>query len=181
MNYYVVKPFRIGMIEKDINVKESDQYVIIDLISSEELLYCEDNCFLITPELLLDLKENNLTNVNVVKPKNMKFSIQHNMDYPNKRMRDWYRLIPFKYDQSKNQEMFLDQNDNLIVNERIFNILKKHRIIRAKYTEFHIDEAKDFEEEIDEQPVFKKDIKNSYRDLLVFVVIILTVAYIFFK
>ncbi len=45
MNYYMVKPFRIGMIEKDINVKESDQYVIIDLISSEELLYCEDNCF----------------------------------------------------------------------------------------------------------------------------------------
>jgi hypothetical protein len=57
----MVKPFRIGMIEKDINVKESDQYVIIDLISSEEILYCDDNCFLITPELLLDLKENNLT------------------------------------------------------------------------------------------------------------------------
>ncbi len=61
----------------------------------------------------------------------------------------------------KNQEMFLDQNDNLIVNERIFNILKKHRIIRAKYTEFHIDEAKDFEKEIDEQPVLKKGHKKT--------------------
>lgn len=181
MKYYMVKPFQIGMVEKDINAKESDQYVIIDLISSEQLLYCEDKCFLITPELLLDLKKNNLTDVNVVKPKNMKFSMQHNMDYPNKRMRDWYRLIPFRYDQSKNQEIFLDQNDNLIVNERVFKILKNHRIIRAKYTEFYLDEVEDFEAEIEEQPVFKHNIKNSYRDMLVFVVIIITIAYIFFK
>lgn len=181
MKYYMVKPFRIGMVEKDINIKESDQYISIDIISSEQLLYCEDNCFLITPELLLDLKENNLTNVNVVKPKNMKFSIQHNMDYPKKKMREWYRLIPFKYDNSKNQEIFLDQDNNLIVNERVFKILRNHRIIRAKYTEFHIDDVEDFEDEIEEKPVFKNNMKNSYRDMLVFVVIILTVAYIFFK
>jgi hypothetical protein len=33
MKYYMLKPFRIGILENDINVKESDQYVIIDLIS----------------------------------------------------------------------------------------------------------------------------------------------------
>lgn len=181
MKYYKVKPFQIGMIEKDTSVKESDQYVIIDIISSEALLYCEDNCFLLTPELLIDLKENNLTGVNVVKPKNMKFSVQHNMDYPNKRMRDWYRLIPFRYDQSKNQEIFLDQHDNLIVNERIFKILQSHRIKRAKYSEHNIEQVKDYEPDVREQPVFKEEVKNRYRDILVFIIIMITVAYMFFK
>ncbi|ELL2572440.1 hypothetical protein Q6O01_004604 [Salmonella enterica] len=181
MKYYNVKPFTVGMIEKVIGVKESDQYVIIDLISSEELLYCEDNCYLITPELLIDLKESNLTGVNVVKPKNMKFSMQHNMEYPNKRMRDWYRLIPFKYDNSKNQEIFLDNNDNLIVNERVFRIFQNHRIKRAKYTEYQINNENDYEPEIVEQPLFKNEIKNNYKDIIVFIIIMITVAYMFFK
>ncbi|EIS4461261.1 hypothetical protein [Enterobacter asburiae] len=181
MKYYKVKPFRIGMIEKDLNIKESEQYVIIDLISSEDLLYCDDNCFLITPKLLLDLKNNNLTGVNVLKPKNMKFSIQHNMKHPNKRMRDWYRLIPFRYDQTKQQEIFLDHNDNLIVNERIFQLFKKHRIIRANYIEHHLDEDNAYEEEVAEKPVFKAQTNNNYKEIIIFIIIMFTIAYMFFK
>ena len=63
MKYYLIKPFRIGMVENSLNVKESDQYVIIDLISGEEILYCDDNCFLITPQLLKSLKENITCNI----------------------------------------------------------------------------------------------------------------------
>lgn len=151
MKYYMLKPFRIGILENDITVKESEQYVIIDIISGEEILYCDDNCYLITPTLLKSLKDSNLTGVNVVKPKNMKFSIEHNMKHPNKSLREWYRLIPFKYDSSKNQEIFLDQYDNLIINERIKNIIYNkdvHRVKRAYITEFEMDKVVHHDEEI---------------------------------
>jgi hypothetical protein len=36
MKYYMLKPFRIGILENDITVKESEQYVIIDIISGEK-------------------------------------------------------------------------------------------------------------------------------------------------
>lgn len=181
MKYYLIKPFRIGMVENSLNVKESDQYVIIDLISGEEILYCDDNCFLITPRLLKSLKENNLTGVNIVKPNNMKFSVEHNMQYPNKKLRDWYRLIPFRYDNDKNQEMFLDQNNNLIINERIKKILLSHRVIRASITEYKIDEVEDYEEEEIEQEVFREEPKKSYKEILTFIIIVITMIYIFFK
>lgn len=181
MKYYLIKPFRIGMVENSLNVKESDQYVIIDLISGEEILYCDDNCFLITPQLLKSLKENNLTGVNIVKPNNMKFSVEHNMQYPNKKLRDWYRLIPFRYDNDKNQEIFLDQNNNLIINERIKEILLSHRVIRASINEYKIDDVEDYEEEIIEQEVFKKEPKKNYKDILIFVIIMFCIMYIFFK
>ena len=35
MKYYMLKPFRIGILENDITVKESEQYVIIDIISEQ--------------------------------------------------------------------------------------------------------------------------------------------------
>ncbi|HCS7306673.1 TPA: hypothetical protein OR428_004026 [Escherichia coli] len=184
MKYYMLKPFRIGILENDITVKESEQYVIIDIISGEEILYCDDNCYLITPTLLKSLKDSNLTGVNVVKPKNMKFSIEHNMKHPNKSLREWYRLIPFKYDSSKNQEMFLDQYDNLIINERIKNIIYNkdiHRVKRAFITEYEMDKVVHHDEEIIEQPVFKKENKTTFKDWCVFMFILITIIYLFFK
>jgi hypothetical protein len=161
MKYYMLKPFRIGILENDITVKESEQYVIIDIISGEEILYCDDNCYLITPTLLKSLKDSNLTGVNVVKPKNMKFSIEHNMKHPNKSLREWYRLIPFKYDSSKNQEIFLDQYDNLIINERIKNIIYNKDVHRVKslYTEYEIDKVEHHDEEIMSNLFLRRKIK----------------------
>ncbi|HAT7511052.1 hypothetical protein FMC70_19655 [Salmonella enterica subsp. enterica serovar Enteritidis] len=181
MKYFLIKPFRVGLVENSLNVKESDQYVIIDLISGEEILYCDDNCFLITPRLLKSLKENNLTGVNVLKPKNMKFSVEHNMQYPNKKLRDWYRLIPFKYEHDKNQEIFIDHNNNLIINERIKKIILSHRVIRASITEYKIDDVEDYIEEEIEQEVFKKEPKRNYKEILTFLIIMFTIMYLFFK
>ena len=103
------------------------------------------------------------------------------MQYPNKKLRDWYRLIPFRYDNDKNQEIFLDQNNNLIINERIKEILLSHRVIRASITEYKIDDVEDYEEEIIEQEVFKKEPKKNYKDILIFVIIMFCIMYIFFK
>ncbi|EAS4985486.1 hypothetical protein D7X41_19840 [Salmonella enterica] len=181
MKYYLIRPFKIGMVENSLNVKESDQYVIIDLISGDEILYCDDNCFLITPRLLKSLKENNLTGVNVVKPKNMKFSVEHNMQYPNKKLRDWYRLIPFRYDGSNNQEVFIDHNSNLIVNERIKDIILSHRVIRAKFIEYMINDVEEYKEETVEQEIFKKEPKKNYKDIIIFLIIMFSIMYLFFK
>ncbi len=90
-------------------------------------MYCDPGCYLISRSLLNTLIESNVDCVNIIKHEDLKikFSVKHNMEHPNKRIPKWYRLIPFKKKGEKSKEIYLNENNDLIVNERILNLLKK--------------------------------------------------------
>lgn len=189
--YYLLEPILCGEVELNFKKKESEQIIIIDLISQDDIIYCADGCFLITARLLKSLKEANLKGVNILKPQHIKFSAQHNIAYPNQTMPEWYRLIPFEYDGSNTQEMFLNEEGKLIINDRINQVLRekldcesndfKHRLIRMKRYSYDLNDLENHEDESEEREVFKKDKSTLIGELAIFMITIITVAYLFFK
>lgn len=177
---YVIHPFIAG--ECSIDKFESEEIAVIDIITREEIVYCDPGCYLISRSLLNTLIESNVDCVNIIKHEDLKikFSVKHNMEHPNKRIPKWYRLIPFKKGE-KSKEIYLNENNDLIVNERILNLLKRHRVIRLKIEEYEDEhEAKIIEEE-KAKPVFITEKNNTMKQIIIFSVIMSVVAYWFFK
>jgi len=102
------------------------------------------------------------------------------MEHPNKTIPKWYRLIPFSKGEER-KEIYLNENNDLIVNERILNLLKRHRVKRLKIEEYEDEhEAKIIEEE-KAKPVFITDKNNTMKQIIIFIVIMAVVAYWFFN
>lgn len=179
--YYLIQPFEAGEVELSQLKKESEQTVIIDTLSRDDILYCAEGCYLITEELFKSLKDSGLTGVNVVKPKNIKFSAKHNIDYPNQTMPDFTRLIVFPFDESKSQEMFLNKNNNLVINSRMKRIFDNHRTLRCKKYDYTLEEVNEYDDfDLIENPVFKKEKNNKGRNAVIFSVVIISVMMLFF-
>ncbi|EDS7657946.1 hypothetical protein C0N38_004296 [Salmonella enterica subsp. enterica serovar Oranienburg] len=180
---YVIHPFIAG--ECSIDKFESEEIVVIDITTREEIVYCDPGCYLITKSLLDTFIENNVDCVNIITHEDLKikFSVKHNMKYPNKKIQEWYRMIPFPKDSGGDpKEIYLNENNELIINERVFNLLKdkEHWLERAlieKYEDEH--EAKIIEEE-KAKPVFITEKNNTMKQIIIFSVIMSVVAYWFF-
>lgn len=181
---YTVHPFVVGECAKD--KFESEEVVAIDIISREELCYCEPDCYLISTRLLNTLVENNVSGVNVIKHEDLKikFSVKHNIDYKNKSIPKWHRLIPFtKTEDIKNQEIYLNDKGEMVINDRIYTLLKhkEHRIKRALIEEYEDEKEKIIIEEEKPKPVFKEENNTTKKQVITFVLIMAAVAYWFFK
>ena len=166
---YVIHPFVAGECS-------------IDNFESEEIVYCDPGCYLISRSLLNTLIESNVDCVNIIKHEDLKikFSVKHNMEHPNKTIPKWYRLIPFNKGEER-KEIYLNEKNDLIVNERILNLLKRHRVKRLKIEEYEDEhEAKIIEEE-NAKPVFITDKNNTMKQIIIFIVIMAVVAYWFFN
>ncbi|MBZ6397562.1 MULTISPECIES: hypothetical protein [Pantoea] len=184
-NKYLIKPFKVG--ECSIDEYESNEIVIIDIISRERLLYCEPGCYLVSTPLLLSLKENNVVDLNVIPHEelNIKFSALHNMENPNKTIPRWHRIIPFGRDlnDKREKEIYLNERDELIINERIKNILMEHKekLKRTKIYEYSDFDVDDFVKENDPKPVFKKEKNEIAKGIAIFALVMGLVAYWFFN
>lgn len=67
------------------------------------------------------------------------------------------------------------------MNERILNLLKRHRVRRLKIEEYEDEhEAKIIEEE-KAKPVFIAEQNNTMKQIIIFIVIMSVVAYWFFN
>lgn len=181
---YTVHPFIVGECAKD--KFESEEVVAIDIISREELCYCEPDCYLISTRLLNTLVENNVSGVNVIKHEDLKikFSVKHNIDYKNKSIPKLHRIIPFeKSEEIKNQEMYLNESGELIISERIYNLIKykEHRIKRASIEEYEDENEKIIIEEEKQKPVFREEKSSTKKQTIIFIIIMSAIAYWFYK
>lgn len=123
-DWYLVEPFEAGeLFYKD---PFSSPTFIVDTISRDGIIYFNENGYLITPIFLEILQKNNLTGIHIDGKPDAKFSVQHNMKYPNQSLPQWYRMIPFILPEDGSmREVYLDDRKNLIVSERIKNVLDK--------------------------------------------------------
>lgn len=181
---FKVHPFVIGECAKD--KFESEEIIALDIISREELVYCDPGCYLISWKLLNTLIDNNVSCVNIIKHEDLKikFSVKHNMDYQNKSLPRLHRMIPFeKSDEIKNQEIYLTEKGELIINERVYDLLrnKQHRIRRAIIEEYEDEKEKVIIEEEKPKPVFIDEKKSTIKQIAIFIFIMSAVAYWFFK
>ncbi|EPF5079398.1 hypothetical protein ACSSUQ_004236 [Yersinia enterocolitica] len=180
---YVIQPFTVGM--SSIDKFESEEVVIIDIITREEIAYCEPNCYLISDDLLKTLIKNNVDCVNILKndDMNIKFSILHNMKFQNKRVPRWNRMIAFKkdYDKKEFKEIYINSDNELVINQRVLDLIKKHRVKRALIQDHKNEIESKIVEEEKAQPIYKLEKNNNLRSTLIFVVIMSLIAYWFFK
>lgn len=177
--YYYFQPFRAGSVSYDNN----GATYIIDILSRDDILYFDDYDYLITENALDVLKKNNLTGVNIDNA-NVKFSIKHNIKYQNQKLPKFYRFIPSENEESNLKEIFLDENQNLIINKRIKKIFtnkETFRLEHGRFQEIVNDDDIALQEENESKPVFKEEVKTTKKQIIYFLIIMAGVIYTFFK
>lgn len=185
-DWYLVEPFEAGeLFYKD---PFSSPTFIVDTISRDGIIYFNENGYLITPALFQILKQNNLVGVNIDLEPDAKFSVQHNMKYPNQSLPQWHRMIPFILPEDGSmREIYLDSRKNLIISERIKNVLdkavaeKKIRLKRVKFHPYQNKEEEEIEEANTEKEVFKEEKESPIKGIIIFLIVMSAIAYWFFK
>lgn len=183
VDYFYFKPFRSGSVSYP---QKNEAIYIIDILTRDDIIYFDDFGYLITQRALEVLQENNLKGVKVDHAV-VKFSIQHNMKYKDQKVPKYYRLIPLPYDDKELKEVFLDEQYNLIINDRIKEALlnnvalNKLRLKHAFFDEVVLNDVVDKTEEDEEEPVLKSEVKSWKRQIIIFTAVMAIVGYFFFK
>lgn len=181
MSFYEIKPIKVGNV---VYPQNKNPIFSIDLISRDEILFFDSESYpelMVSEKLYNKLKNESFTGFSF--PEYTKeFSIQHDIDHPNKRLPDWIRMMPFRNEQQSNLDMCLTNDNKLIISSALKNFLQENaRIKRCTFEKIIVEHEVKKNEVENSQPIFKQEKEKPLIGILAVFVIVAIIGYIVFN
>lgn len=181
MSLYEIKPIKVGTLTYTSSVPSFS----IDLVSRDELVYFENDKYpevMVSEELKDKLLAENFSGIAFLDFNKM-FSVEHDIEHPNKKLPNWYRMTILR--ESKNQEtdFYLTDDNRMFLNSRAKSFLIENaRLKRCTFEKIKNDKNQSkIVVENEEKPIFKQEKEKPLIGILAVIVVVAIIGYIVFN
>lgn len=182
MSFYEIKPIKVGSLTYTSSVPTFS----IDLVSRDEIVYFENDRYpelMVTEQLKNKLLSENLTGFTFLEFNKM-FSVEHDMEHPNKKLPKWYRMTILRQNKDIQTDFYLTDDNKMIINSKSKNFLMENaRLKRCTFDKIRHDKLEtnnstDMEEE---KPIFKQEKEKPLIGILAIILIVAVIGYLVFN
>lgn len=181
MSLYEIKPIKVGNV---VYPQNKTPIFSIDLVSRDEIVFFDSESYpelMVSRELYEKISKESFTGFSF--PDHVKeFSIQHDINHPNKKLPDWIRMMPYRNEQQNVLDMYLTNDNKIFVNSQFKKFLQENaRVKRCTFEKITVENEVKKNELEQNQPIFKQEKEKPLIGILAVFIVVAIIGYIVFN